>query len=256
MLINLKFISLVAILVVIFGGGILFYQYWLPSQQEVKQVGLTPVDQTSVWKAYRNEELGISFSYPERWGKVEERRYSSFSTKLLNGETVSGNQIILDFEDKAGIQLIFTSPDYKEIIRGENKEREFFKGREEQLVCGLLPADGYNDVIIIECEQTNIDNSLAMISYVAYFASGGYAYNLSKDIKIISPNQNFPGIDIWVIGIPRTSHSFGGRMNPDISLEEFANGWKKQLEGSQLPLETSQFLTEFDNFVGSIKFIK
>ncbi len=77
---NLQFVSIVIILGVLVGGGILGYYYWwiaglearlgelevrLPEAQplEVK----IPADETADWKTYRNEEYGFGVRYPPSW---------------------------------------------------------------------------------------------------------------------------------------------------------------------------------------------
>lgn len=56
-------ITIIIVLVVLIGGGVLGYQYyWLPKQEAPKTE--TPKDETVGWKIYRSEEHGFEIRYP------------------------------------------------------------------------------------------------------------------------------------------------------------------------------------------------
>ncbi|OGZ18385.1 MAG: hypothetical protein A2V72_02120 [Candidatus Nealsonbacteria bacterium RBG_13_37_56] len=66
-------LTIIIVLAVIIGGGIIAYQYyWLPKEEVKKSEIETPKDETSDWKTYSNEEYGFEFKYPETWNVSEE----------------------------------------------------------------------------------------------------------------------------------------------------------------------------------------
>jgi hypothetical protein len=61
---NFKYILIIVILIVILGGEILTYQYWLTPQQGVMPPEEVLTDETSNWKTYKNQKWGYEINYP------------------------------------------------------------------------------------------------------------------------------------------------------------------------------------------------
>jgi len=243
---NLKYILIVLVLAVLVGGGILWYT--------MKKIEKT-VDETASRQTYRNEELGISFSYPKFWGEVRESQFQGPTECEMGERIVSGTEIRLTFSENSYVTLYLNSPDYKSAICFVNKE-EVIHGlaKEEDLTCDPYPI-GISQVF--ECNRSFIANSSAVTWYNAIQGIQACGHSIDKHIKLISPNQNFPGIHV-IAFISGLDYDVGceGSSNPDVTLEEFGILRMRQLKENQLPFEARQFLWEFDNFINSIKFIR
>ena len=79
-------IWIIVIALVILTGGILTWQYWWVSKEEVKPPEIKVPEEvieeeTANWKTYRNEEYGFEIKYPTDW-KVD----SSFPGRLRPGQ--------------------------------------------------------------------------------------------------------------------------------------------------------------------------
>lgn len=72
---NEKILQGILVAVIILGSGYLIYSFVAPASVTPEAVDVvTPFDDvgeidTPGWQTYRNEELGISFRYPENWGE-------------------------------------------------------------------------------------------------------------------------------------------------------------------------------------------
>lgn len=155
------------------------------------------------WAFYANEELGVRFKYPKKWGEAREydpyknensclesgeRRFVYFENSYKEGLKKTGEVVpdsVIDVA-KSAIVLIFTSSDFSS--------------------CDIPTEEYRGDVREIQdtCQQTNTYVRGCRIApnahapSVTYYQSpnyaGSFSYRFEKRAKISSPNSVFKGI--------------------------------------------------------------
>ena len=117
-------ITIIVVLVVLVGGGVLGYQYyWLPKQEveapktEIpktetsSQISIeTPKDETADRKTYRNEEYGFEIKYPDKYNYLKEDMSYPYSGGLAKVKALS-RAVIRDNQDGSSFFVIVSSMD-------------------------------------------------------------------------------------------------------------------------------------------------
>lgn len=218
----------------------------------------------SEWSLYTNKELGISFTYPKKWG--EAREYSTYQ----DGDPClkSGKQVSIYFEDiykealrkigestpegvidigKSPIYFVFTSPDfshcgydYPEIYKGDM--------REIQDTCKET------DIERQDCRSIPGLTAPSVMYYKALAPIGGFQYHFEKQAKIVSPNARFKGVFIlYNMGLeyPATP---GKDISPSKDRKTYTLETYERINNHKIDKNILETLNNFDEMLKSITF--
>lgn len=107
---NFKYILIIVILIIILGGEILTYQYWLTPQQRVIPPEEVLTDETSNWKTYKNQKWGYEINYPPNF----------YFYEISPGNVLGVNSESMSFQEE-GLGGTWEWPRFEvEIFRSDN----------------------------------------------------------------------------------------------------------------------------------------
>ena len=167
----MKYIIVIAILVVIIGGGLWFSlrqtpkEIVIPQEIELSEDNNIKKNEIADWETYSDSDLGFSFRYPLQWGMPQRdilstRTEISFGTKLIISTGIYYNQDLM--RNMTVEELVGTYKNYKdfkqeEILVGgrEATKVSYTSGNNDKIIEVFV---AHNDRIILISSDIAIDN--------------------------------------------------------------------------------------------------
>jgi len=173
----LPIILAILISAAVFGG----VGYWLGTQKAEKTASTasatatvnasatTSADVTANWKTYSSDELGISFKYPQEWGKVFTREWVPTENDPSKGKSFS----ISIGRDEYGLSNPYVRGFTSDYVPFEAIENEYYTGSQTNLdkpeTSPSLPSEHGNSPVgfivktTVAGQKTMINNSMEYV---------------------------------------------------------------------------------------------
>lgn len=234
-------ITIIIVLVVLVGGGILTYQYWRMPKEEVK-------DETADWQTYRNEEYGFSFKYPQEWGDVIiEQGKNIADLKGEYFEIVFTNQTQIDPNRYDNIpRIISFSPDWQVYEAPapfysrweENQSTEDFC---KEFIKPTLVNDG--------CKNLNTRSDIFVVNYVYYIEMGmfgaGDQIDFARKAFIELGDEKFKGLTLDLFFSKLTDSAYPQKTADEIKSIAISN-FNQTISSQENKIETfNKILSSF-----------
>lgn len=225
--------SFLALFIIIIIVSLIF----LPKKDENKNQSNASTSNIET-KFYRNDQAGISFSYPQSYGEIEEE---DLLPNNSNGLIKQGEALKLTFEKNRDLSIILASQDFEGF-----KENRYTGNESFSSVCTkplIIDATGNS------CYILNLDEQKFLVR-TEYIVDEGVS-NLLRTFSLNLPGDKFTGLKV-IQSFPKIYEELNSLENDQksVAIVSFA---KQLIKEEAAPEVIAKSLTEINNLIESIK---